>query len=154
MKDIRFGKIVAMEILLAFFIGSLPLIMAYRSDPNLQIVARLSQLNPGDPVIMYAMYLLAVHIVIWVINVLWLKPNDAVKNFLFNTHKFTHELGFAIQSIYRAIVGAIPTAIIMMIFKIGYSDATKAVLISILLTIGSLFMSVALTVLKEISKPK
>jgi hypothetical protein len=154
MSNIRFGKVFISEILLAIAVGALPLIIAYRSDPDLKIAERLSKLNPGDPVVAYAAYLLALHVVVWSLNALWLKPSETIKSVVSEAHKFTHQLGFTIQSIYRAIAGAVPAAIILMIVKVGYEGATKVVTFSILLTIGCLLMSVVLTVLKDISKPK
>lgn len=100
-------KLLISEILIALLIGALPLLIAVKSNPNSDIVKTLSALNSGDPVVIHFFYLLLLHLFIWAINKYILKTKEQVSNFFSAAHRFSHQIGFTIHSIYRAIVGAI-----------------------------------------------
>ncbi len=147
--------IVFSEVLIAFFIGSVPLLIYIKTNPSSDITTWVSALNPGDPLVRYFSYLLVLHILIWAINKYWLQVSRVGSGFIRVAHKFTHQIGFTIHSIYRAIAGAVPTAIIVLIIKHGFSEGVLLVSItSAILVIASIFMCSFLAWLSEKTAPK
>ena len=143
------------EILIALPIGSLPLLIVIKSNPSSDVVQTLSALNPGDPVVIYFVYLLLLHLFIWAINKYILKTKEQVSSFFSAAHRFSHKIGFTIHSIYRAIAGAIPTAIGLLVYEHGFDSSAFIVSIaSSFLVVGSLFMCCVLTWLNEKTGPK
>lgn len=148
-------KLLISEILIAFLIGALPLLIVVNSNPSSDVVKTLSRLNPGDPVVTYFFYLLLLHLFIWVINKYISKGKEQVSNLFSTAHRFSHQVGFTIHSIYRAIAGAIPTAICLLTYKHGFDNSAFIVSVSsTFLVLGSLFMCCVLTWLKEKTEPK
>jgi hypothetical protein len=148
-------KLLVSEILIALLIGALPLLIVVNSNPSSDVVKTLSALNPGDPVVIYFFYLLLLHLFIWAINKYILKTKEQVSNFFSAAHRFSHQVGFTIHSIYRAIAGAIPTAIGLLAYKHGFDNSAFIVSVaSSFLVLGSLFMCCVLTWLNEKTGPK
>jgi len=148
-------KLFISEILIVLLIGAVPLLIAVKSDPSSDIVKTLSALKPGDPVVIYFFYLLLLHLGIWAINKYFLKTKESVSVFFSTAHRFSYQIGFTIHSIYRAIAGAIPTAIGLLAYKHDFDSGVFIISVaSGFLVLGSLLMCCVLTWLSEKTGPK
>ena len=149
------GTIVISEILIALLVGAVPLLISIEANPNMEIVSWLTAITPGDPVVEYLFYLLVLHIFIWAINKYLVQTNRSVSKYIKVVHKFTHQVGFTIHSIYRVIAGAVPTSIVLLIKQHGFTEGALLVsFMSTILVIGSIFMCSFLTWLNETTAPK
>ena len=148
-------KLLISEIMIALLIGALPLVIVVRSNTSSDVVETLSALNPGDPVVIYLFYLLLLHLLVSAIHNYILKSKEQVANFFSAVHRFSHQIGFTIHSIYRAIAGALPAAICLLAYKHDFDSSAFIVSVaSIFLVLGSLFMCCLFTWLNEKTKPK
>ena len=149
------GKLILSEIFISIIVGSIPLYIALRTNPDSEISQILASVNPGDPVVIYLFSLLVLHAIIWGVKKYWLHTSQLTVDALKQAHKLTFQVGFTIHSVYRAVAGAVPTAIILLIIKHGFSDGILLVsLTSVILVIGALFMSCLLTWFSSVSEPK
>ncbi len=147
-------KILVFELLLAFFVGSIPLLVAVKAQGGSDIVSVLAALNPGDPVVIYLGILLVIHLMVWFVKIFFLFEPGASKLVSF-MHTFTHQLGFTIHSVYRIVAGAIPMAFMLLLFENGPSkEAVVAGLTSCILMLGCVFMSCFLTWLSNATAPR
>jgi len=142
------------EICISFFIGSLPLIILFKYEQKLSIVSTLAALNPGDPIVYYFFYLLILHLTIYALKKYWLVTNSKISNTICLIHKLTYQVGFTIHSLFRALAGAIPTAIVLQIYINGSDGAFAATIASILLVFGCFFMCCNLSWLNVVTAPK
>jgi hypothetical protein len=153
-KKINTQGVIWLELLLSFFIGTVPILTAYYVNPNLDVVGQLASQKFDDPVVLYAAYLLAIHMFAWMLNKFWFKPNDFLVNTTRKIHLVTHQIGFSVLVIYRALVGAIPAALGILIYKHGFTDGfAKASVASVVMVVAAMYMCVSLSIFKEVSKP-
>ena len=149
------GKIILSEIFISIIVGSIPLYIALRTNPDSEISQILASVNPDGPVVIYLFSLLVLHVIIWGVKKYWLHTSQLTVDALKQVHKLTFQVGFTIHSVYRAVAGAVPTAIILLIIKHGFSDGILLVsLTSVILVIGALFMSCLLTWISSVSEPR
>lgn len=148
-------KLMTSEILMAFLIGAVPLLVVINSNTNLGVVEHLVSLNPSDPVFIYFFCLFLLYLVAFGANRYVLKTNKTTSSLLSSAHKILYEIGFTMHNIYRVIVGAIPTAIILLVCEHGFDrEAFVVSLASIVLTLGSLAVCCILAWLNEKTAPK
>lgn len=142
------------EILLSFLLGSIPMILI-RNQPDFSVQKALASLNPGDLVVNYFSCLLGIHFFVWFVNRLIFKNNNTLSNTFQRLHEFTHKLGFALHSIYRALAGAIPVAMILELEKHGITQGWKAItILSVFLSISFFFASLLLSKSYEYTTPR
>lgn len=84
-----------------------------------------------------------------------LKTNQNLLNVFQKLHEFTHNLGFAIYGIYRALAGAVPVAMIFELEKHGLTQGwQKITILSVVLALSCLFASLALSKTAEYTAPR
>lgn len=142
------------EVLFSFLLGSAPMILA-RNQPDFSAIKTLASLNPGDLIFNYFLYLLCVHFVVWFVNRQVLKTNQLLSSVFQKLHEFTHQLGFAIHGIYRALAGAVPVAMVFELEKHGLIQGwQKITMLSIVLALSCLFASLILSKATEYTAPR
>ncbi|HIF9416475.1 hypothetical protein WAX88_15360 [Photobacterium damselae subsp. damselae] len=147
-------NLLIIEILLSFLLGSMPVILV-SSQPEFSAVKTLAALNPGDLVVNYFLYLLCIHVFVWFVNRHVLKTNQSVSHFFQILHEITHKLGFAIHGIYRAVAGALPTAMFFELHKLGLVQGWQAItIVSMVVAVSSLVASLALSKATEYTAPR
>lgn len=147
--------IILLEVILSFFLGSMPLLFAYHLNPELNVVGELNSHKFDDSVVLYAIYLFVLYLIAWVLNRFWFKPNDGLVRVVSMFHRFTYQIGFSVLVIYRALVGIIPAALGILIYEHGITEGSvRALIAGAIMVIASLYMCVSLSVFKEKSKPQ
>ncbi|HHQ6566114.1 TPA: hypothetical protein ACSTJX_000922 [Serratia fonticola] len=148
-------KLIMSEMLMAFLIGAVPLLVVVNSNPNLGVVEHLVSLNPSDPVFIYFFCIFVLYLVTFGANRYVLKTNKTTSSLLSSAHKILYEIGFTMHNIYRVIVGAIPAAIILLVCEHGFdSEAFIVSLASSVLVLSSLVVCCFLACLNEKTAPK
>ena len=117
-----------------------------------QIIERLTTLKPDDPIFLYFIALLLLHILVAWINKYWLKPTSQIDSLLSMFHEITEQVGFGIHGIYRAIAGATPVVVLLLLCVKGTKGAGLFIALSIILFVGSLFACCILSSLTEITR--
>lgn len=111
------NKDILREIIIIFFIGSLPLLIINFNSPDFDVVLFLKTLNPRDEIINYFIFLFLINFFVFWFNKYFL---NSVSNAIFlEIHKVTHQIGFMLHGVLRAIAGAMPTELGILIFKHG-----------------------------------
>lgn len=153
-KGISIPEVFITEFLLSFFLGCVPVFIMVFANINADPVDILHSINPGEHVLMYMVYLLGIHIVIWSIDIVWLKPNDSVSSIVYKLRNFSHKLGFAIHGIYRIFSGAIPTVLILLFMQTGLDQGWQLLTVaSLSFSILCFFVSILLSLVTDATAP-
>lgn len=140
---------------MSLFVGGVPLVIWHTNNPDSSIAAGLVYLNPGDPIVLYLASMTIVNFIVWLINRYWFMPSYSLRENLNKTHLITHQIGFSILSIYRAVAGAIPAAYFIVLYKTkDTSGAIPVGLVSLALFAGAIFMCCLLTSLESRTRPR
>lgn len=146
----EFGK----ELLVCFFVGTLPVFVAYAVGTVDSVINTLNNLNPGDPIVWYFLGLLGVHLVVYLVDKFIFKPREGVRKFFASARELTHQIGFSLHGVYRALAGAMPAAAGIMLFEEGLSSSAKALPIAAIFFLGCFITSCILTWLAKSTKPR
>lgn len=148
----RTNEIILREIIVATALGGIPVAVTFATSGETEMLRRLTTLKPSDDVFLYFAALLALHGVVYLLNRWWLKPNDSISAAANFAHNITEQIGFGIHGIYRAVTGAVPMALGLLIYQHGLTGAASAIAFSVILVVGGLFMCWALSLLNENTK--
>lgn len=123
---------------------------SYDSDEMLEF---LTTLNPDDALSGYFISLFIAHLIYFTVNHFFsIMPSAAETKS--GISYFIHELGFSIITIIRAMTGAIPTAVILLICQEGLTGALSISIISIFIFIGGLASCATFSWLQQKTKPR
>lgn len=142
------------EILICFFVGTLPVLVVYMVGSVDNVLTILNGINPGDPIVLYSLGLLFIHILVYFVDKYILKLREAVRNLFTTSRVITHQIGFSLHGVYRAFAGAVPAAIAIMLYEEDWADSARALPIAVIFFLGCLFVSCFLTWLAQKTKPR
>lgn len=145
-------EVILREVIVSFILGGIPVAVTFSKGGDIQLLNRLTTLNLSDEIFIYLIVLLVLHLIVYLINTIWLKPSDDIGNVVNFVHSVTEQVGFGIHGIYRALTGAVPTALLLLIYSHGFAGASQLTAFSVILVIGSLFMCWVLSLLNEHTK--
>lgn len=151
-KTVSLKKVIITEFLISLITGAVPLYLTVRYTKGGDIVDSLSSMSRSDPIILYFCYLFIFNMVVFLIKKYLLNGS---KPAIRNLHKFTHQIGFSIHSVYRVIAGAVPFALLLKILEVGtVKGAAPVTLASMILAGGSLIACCILSQINEVTAPK
>jgi len=146
-------KLVVTELFMSFFIGSVPLII-WHSNNTQPLMSNLTLLNPSYPVIIYLVSLFIINIFVYYMDTSRLNLPEKISNKINDAHQLTHQIGFGIHSIYRAITGALPVAILILLVNTEENIIVSAIAISIMFFICTLLASCFFSWISLSTKPR
>ena len=150
-------EVLISELLQSFFLGFVPVIILEYTQSNFDVVEVLTTLNPGDNIVIYFFGLLIFQIVVWLVvdNIHQLKPNENILKAVNKLHNFSHKLGFAIHGIYRALAGAIPAALIILLLQNGLTQGWERItVLSFVLSLSCFWVCLGLEKISIHTAPK
>lgn len=142
------------EAIISLVVGGAPIGIIYSFGNSEKVVRSLNSINPGDPVVWYFFTLFVIHCLAFVFNRHFLKQSEPLSRTSESLHEITHEVGFAIQTIYRAIAGAIPVVTIIMIAEEGWEESLSALAIAGLFFVACFAMSCFFSWVSSRTKPR
>ena len=145
-------ELIIREILVSLALGGMPIFVRFSARGESEMLNRLATLNPGDDIILCFVVLFLLHGTVFLVNKWWFKPNDRIDSIVDFVHGVTEQIGFGMHSIYRVITGAVPMALALLVYNHGATGAAQATALSVILVIGSLFISCTMSRLNESTK--
>lgn len=142
------------EVATSFIIGGVPIILIYLLGNSDKVAQSLNSINPGNSVVWYLFLLLVIHCLVYLFNKLFLKSNEAFVRASEALHGITHEVGFSIQAIYRAILGSIPIVAIIMIREEGWQESLPVLVMAGIAFVICLIECCILSWLSRQTKPR
>ncbi|MEL7893935.1 hypothetical protein [Vreelandella neptunia] len=141
------------EFLLCLIVGGAPLAVFAFFHGSESMIDSFTSISPSDEVVLYLFSLFLIHCVLYGLNKFLLK-RPSIAELVPTILKFTHDAGFAIHSIYRAAVGAIPTVLAIMAYQHNGYVPLKVLLLSVLFTSAGLVMCVFFSWMDDKTKPR
>jgi len=154
------------EACISFIVGGIPTYIIYKNDSSKVMIESLARIAPSDEIVKYLFILFIIHVSIYALLKLTPFFTDLVAKFRIGREKlhakrksdemlkFTHDIGFSIHSIYRAITGAVPVAILILIGQVGADGSLATSLLSILTFILMLSACVFLSWFNDVTRLK
>lgn len=145
-------ELISKEILISLALGGAPIAVTFGVGGDSQMLTRLATLKPSDEIFLCFSGFLLLHLLVWLLNKWWLKRSERAANILNYCHAITEQIGFGIHGMYRAITGAVPVSLFILVRHHGPTGATQVTLLSAILVSSSLFMCCLLSQLNEHTK--
>ncbi len=140
------------EAIVSFALGAIPIILTFIARGENQMLDRLAALKPSDDIFIYFCALLLLHGTVCLISWWCFKSSDNIGTIINFAHSVTEQIGFGIHGIYRAITGAVPMALLLLIYRHGSTGAAQATVLSVILVLVSLPVCCWLSLINEKTK--
>lgn len=120
------------ELLVSFFVGSLPMYIWFFFNDEDAMLRRLGFLKPTDEIIVYYFVLLGIYSVVYLVRRFWRLASDEKYSFTGLIYNVCGQIGLVILSVYRGLTGSIPMAMLVLLCLHGFRGALNAFLLSLI----------------------